>query len=136
MFLNKKRLLNWKNKGKIIPKINNQKELDNIINKIKNEKDNSKYISMIFDHVRGYHTKFVINHKYEKLKTPFITFRDYNSDIKDNIMKEYNENVIEENKILSKYSNQIIYVLLDASHIIWTLDNYKKTIIDTIEMIN
>jgi hypothetical protein len=41
--------MTWNNKGKIIPKINNQKTLDNIIDKIKNEKDNSKYISMIFD---------------------------------------------------------------------------------------
>jgi hypothetical protein len=134
--LNKKRLLTWKNKGKIISKINNQKELDEIIYKIKNEKNNTKYINMIESYIRGYHTKFVIKQKYEKLKTPFITFRDYNSNNDDNIMKEYNDNVIEENKILSKYDNHIIYVLLDASHMIWNNNNYKNTIINTIIMIN
>ena len=133
--LNKKRLLNWKNKEKIIPKISNQKELDDIINKIKSEKNNTVYIKMIFDYVRGTHTKFVIKQKYEKLKTPFITFRDYNSDTKDDKeMIDHNNNVIQENNILSKYKNNIIYVLLDASHIIWSKDNYKKTIIDTIYM--
>ena len=134
--LNKKRLLNWKKKGKIIPKISNQKILDEIINKIKSEKDNSKYISMIFDYVRAMHTKFVIKQDYENLKTPCITFRDYTSDTNnDNTIIEHNNNVIEENNILSNYINQIIYVLLDASHMIWSKDNYKKTIIDTIKMI-
>ena len=56
-----------KNKGKIIPKINNQKTLDNIIDKIKNEKDNFKYVSMVFDYVRGPHTKFCIKQKYENI---------------------------------------------------------------------
>jgi thioesterase domain-containing protein len=37
--LNKQRLMRWKDKGKIIPKINNQKTLDDIVDKIKNEKD-------------------------------------------------------------------------------------------------
>jgi len=130
--LNKKRLLSWKKKGKIIPKINNQKSLDSIMDKIKNEKNNSMYIRMIFDFVRDIHTKFVIKKKYEKLNVPFITFRDYESNPKDDII-EYNNNVLEENKILSKYSNHIIYILLDASHIIWTNDNYKNTIIKTIK---
>lgn len=135
--LNKKRLLNWDKKGKIIPKIDNQKTLDNIMDKIKNEKDNSKYISIIFDYVRGTHTKFCIKQDYEKLKTPCITFRDYNSNAEnDNTMIEHNNNVLEKNKILSKYNNHIIYVLLDASHIIWENDNYKNTIILTIKLIN
>ena len=134
--LNKKRLLNWKNKGKIVTKINNQTILDNIIDKIKNEKDNSKYIQMIFDYVRYTHTKFVIKQNYEKLNIPFITFRDFNSDPKDDITnKEFNNNVLQENSILSKYDNHIIYILLDASHIIWLQDNYKNTIIKTINML-
>ena len=133
--LNKKRLLNWKKKGKIIPKINNQKTLDDIMDKIYNEKDNSKYISMIFDYVRGTHTKFCIKQNYEKINIPCITFRDFNSDIKDEIMKQHNELVLEENKILSKYNNHIIYTLLDASHAIWEKDNYKNTIIQTIKLL-
>jgi hypothetical protein len=134
--LNKHRLLTWKNKGKIIPKINNQKTLDNIIDKIKNEKDNSKYISMIFDYVRGTHTKFCIKQNYEKINMPIITFRDFNSDVKDDIiMKEYNDYVLRENNILSKYTNHIIYVLLDATHEIWLKDNYKNTIIQTLKLL-
>ena len=134
--LNKQRLLTWKNKGKIIPKINNQKVLDNIIDKIKNEKDNSKYISMIFDYVRGTHTKFCIKQKYENINIPFITFRDFNSDVKDDIiMKQYNNMVLQENNILSKYTNHIIYVLLDATHEIWLKDNYKNTIIQTLKLL-
>jgi len=70
--LNKQRLLIWKNKGKIIPKINNQKTLDNIIDKIKNEKDNMKYINMIESYIRGTHTKFCIKQNYEKMNIPFI----------------------------------------------------------------
>jgi len=130
--LNKKRLSNWKKKGKIIPKINNQKTLDDIMDKIKNEKDNSVYIQMIFDYVRGIHTKFAIKQNYEKLNVSFITFRDYESNPKDNF-NEHNINVLEENKILSKYSNHLIYIMLDASHAIWTNDNYKNTIIKTIK---
>ena len=134
--LNKKRLLNWKKKGKIIPKINNQKELDDIIYKIKNEEDNSKYIRIIFDYVRDIHTKVVMKKNYEKLNIPFITFRDFNSNPQnDNEMIEYNNNIIEENKILEKYNNHIIYTLLDASHIIWTKENYKNTIIQTVKML-
>ena len=76
----------WKNKGKIIPKINNQKTLDNIIDKIKNKKNNSKYINMIFDYIRGNHTKFCIKQKYENINITFITFRDFNSDVKDDII--------------------------------------------------
>ena len=130
--LNKKRLLSWKAKGKIVNNIINQKSLDIIINKIKNEKDNNRYIKMIFDYVRYTHTKFVIKKNYEKLNIPFIIFRDYESH-PNNDMIEYNNNVLEENNILSKYLNYIIYVLLDASHIIWTNDNYKNTIIKTIQ---
>ena len=96
--LNKQRLLTWKNKGKIIPKINNQKTLDNIIDKIKNEKDNMKYINMIESYFRGTHTKFCIKQNYEKMNIPFITFRDFNSDVKDDIiMKQYNNMVLLEN---------------------------------------
>jgi len=106
--LNKQRLMTWRNKGKIIPKINNQKILDNIMDspspsrgdKIKNEKNNSKYINMILDYVRGTHTKFCIKQNYEKINIPFITFRDFNSDIKDDIiMKQYNNMVLQENNI-------------------------------------
>jgi hypothetical protein len=133
--LNKQRLLTWRNKGKIIPKINNQKTLDNIIDKIKNEKDNSKYISMIFDYVRGTHTKFCMKQKYEKINIPFITFRDFNSDVKDDIMKQYNNMVLNENNILSKYTKHIVYILLDATHEIWLNDNYKNTIIQTLRLL-
>ena len=101
--LNKQRLLIWKNKGKIIPKINNQKTLDNII---------------------------------DKINIPFITFRDFNSDVKDDIiMKQHNILVLQENNILSKYTNHIIYVLLDATHEIWLNDNYKNTIIQTLRLL-
>jgi predicted esterase len=132
--LNKQRLMRWKDKGKIIPKINNQKTLDDIVDKIKNEKDNSKYISMIFDYVRGTHTKFCIKRNYEKLNIPFITFRDFNSDVKDDvIMKQHNNMTLQENNILSKYTNHIVYVLLDATHEIWLHDNYKNTIIQTLK---
>ena len=41
---------------------------------------------MIFDYVRGIHTKFCIKQNYEKINIPFITFRDFNSDIKDDII--------------------------------------------------
>jgi 2-oxoglutarate dehydrogenase complex dehydrogenase (E1) component-like enzyme len=36
--------------------------------------------------------------------------------------------------ILSKYTNHIIYVLLDATHEIWLNDNYKNTIIQTLRL--
>ena len=134
--MNKQRLDTWKSKGKIIPKINNQTVLDDIIYKIKNEKDNDKYIKMIFDYVRGMHTKFCIKQKYELLDIPFITFRDFNSDVKnDVIMKQFNDNVLKENQILSKYSNHLIYVLLDATHDLWSRPDYKNTIIKTIKLI-
>ena len=134
--LNKQRLLSWKNKGKIIPKISNQKTLETLLDKIKNKKDNSKYINIIFAYVRGTHTKFCIKQNYEKINIPFITFRDFNSDPKvDIIMKEYNNMVLQENSILSKYKNHIIYILLDASHNVWLNDNYKNTIIQTLKLL-
>jgi hypothetical protein len=69
-----------------------------------------------------------IKQNYEKINIPFITFRDFNSDPKDDIiMKEYNNMVLQENSIFSKYKNHIIYILLDASHNIWLNDNYKNT---------
>jgi len=134
--MNKQRLDTWASKGKIIPTINNQKTLDEIIYKIKNERDNDKYINMIFDYVRGSHTKFCIKQKYENINIPFITFRDFNSDVKDDIiMKHYNNMVLQENNILSKYNNHIIYVLLNATHEIWLNDNYKNTIIQTLKLL-
>lgn len=133
--LNKKRLLTWKNKGKIIPKINNQQTLDSIIDKIKNETDNQKYIDMIMTYIRSTHTKFAIKQNYEKINLPFITFRDFNSDIKNDEMKEYNLNVLEENDILSNYSNHIIYILLDATHMLWLYSNNSNTIIQTLKFI-
>ena len=133
--LNKQRLLIWKNKGKIIPKINNQKTLDNIIDKIKTEKDNMKYINMIESYIRGTHTKFCIKQNYEKMNIPFITFRDFNSDVKDDIMKQYNNMVLQENNILSKYTKHIVFILLDATHEIWLNDNYKNTIIQTLKLL-
>jgi hypothetical protein len=89
---------------------------------------------MIFDYVRGTHTKFCIKRNYEKLNIPFITFRDFNSDVKDDvIMKQHNNMTLQENNILSKYTNHIVYVLLDATHEIWLHDNYKNTIIQTLK---
>jgi hypothetical protein len=73
--------------------------------------------------------------KYEKINIPFITFRDFNSDVKDDIMKQYNNMVLQENNILSKYTKHIIYVLLDATHEIWLNDNYKNTIIQTLKLL-
>jgi len=134
--LNHQRLSLWAKKNKIIPKINNQSDLDEIIFKIKHEADNSKYINMIFDYVRGTHTQFCIKQNYEKLKIPFITFRDFNSTIKTAIDEQYNNNVIEENSILYNYNNHIIYVLLDATHDLWLKPNYKNTIIQTLNLIN
>jgi hypothetical protein len=133
--LNKQRLQRWARKGKKIPVINNQKTLNQIIDKIKLEKDNSKYIQIIFDYVRGIHTKFCIKQKYEQINLPFITFRDFNSIASNAEMIEYNNNVIKENEILGKYNNNIIYTLLDATHIIWSLNKYKNTIIQTIKLL-
>ena len=135
--INKQQLLIWKNEGKNIPKINNQKTLNIIVDKIKNEKDNLKYINMIFDYVRESNTKFCIKQNYEKMDIPFITFRNFDSDIKNNkiISKYNNNNVLLENKILSKYKNHIIYVLLDATHVIWLKDNYRNTIIQTLKLL-
>ena len=54
----------------------------------------------------------------------------FNSYVKNNIiMEQYNNMVLQENNILSKYINHIIYVLLDATHEIWLIPNYKNTII-------
>ena len=134
--LNKQRLITWKNKGKIIPKINNIKTLGTILDKIKNEKNNSKYINMIFYYVRYTHTQFCLKQNYEKLDIKFITFRDFNSDTKDELnMKQFNDNILQENNILSKYNNHIIYILLNATHTIWLNENYKNTIIQTIKTI-
>lgn len=91
---------------------------------------------MIESYIRGTHTKFCIKQNYEKMNIPFITFRDFNSDVKDDIiMKQFNDMVLQENNILSKYTNHIIYVLLDATHEIWLNDNYKNTIIQTLRLL-
>ena len=50
------------------------------------------------------------------------------------IMEQYNNKVLQENNILSKYNNHLIYILLDATHMIWLNDNYKNTIIQTITL--
>ena len=60
------------------------------------------FFTVLVDNIHGQRLS-----NYEKIKIPFITFRDYNSDISDNINKEHNENVIQENEILSKYKNNI-----------------------------
>jgi hypothetical protein len=49
-------------------------------------------------------------------------------------MEQYNNMVLQENNILSKYNNHLIYILLDATHMIWLNDNYKNTIIQTITL--
>ena len=124
------RLLAWKKKGKVIPKIKNQKELNDIIDKIKMEKDNMKYINIIFDYVRGTHTKYCIKNNFEKINIPFITFRNFNSNPINDMEKDYNNNVVMENKILSNYNNHKIFILFDSTHEIWLYDQYKKQIIN------
>jgi hypothetical protein len=143
--LNKQRLSNWANQGKIIKQIDNQKTLNTILDKIKNKKDNTKYIHMIFYYVRALHTKFCIKYNYEKINIPLITFRDFNLDFKYDMIKRNdnnnkhqennNNNALIENKILSKYKNHIIYILLDATHVVWAKDNYKDIIIKVLQFL-
>jgi hypothetical protein len=133
--LNKQRITRWKAKGKIPQKITNQKMLNSIVSKIKNGSDNQKYLDMIFDYVRIMHTKHCIKQKYEKINLPFVTFRDFNIDLTNDINVSYNNMVLKENKILSKYDNHSIYILLDATHDIWLHDKYKKLILNTLKNI-
>uniref|UniRef100_A0A6C0EE40 Uncharacterized protein n=1 Tax=viral metagenome TaxID=1070528 RepID=A0A6C0EE40_9ZZZZ len=62
---------------------------------------------------------------------PFITFRDFNSNVNDDIIiNQYNNSVLHENNILSKYNNHIIYILLDPTHeIIIIISIFIKLII-------
>ncbi len=46
-----------------------------------------------------------------------------------------NNNALIENKILSKYKNHIIYILLDATHVVWANDNYKDIIIKVLQFL-
>lgn len=89
---------------------------------------------MIFDYTRGTHRKYAIRQNYEKIDLSFVTFRDLNSDSKnDSITKEYNDNIVKENNILSKYNNHTIYILLDATHEIWLHPVHKKQIMQTLK---
>jgi hypothetical protein len=130
-FLRKRTYFN----GKIVTKIKNQEQLDDILHKIKTKKDNEKYINIIFDYVRWLHTKWCIKQDYKKLDTKFITFRDFNVNIQDNIDQEHNDMVREENKILKKCKNNMIYILLDATHMIWKYKHNKKLIIETLKLL-
>lgn len=133
--LNKQRLKRWKEQNKLPFNISSQKTLDSIIDKIKNEKENEKYINMIFDFVRISHTKHCIKQNYEKLTLPFITFRDFNIDFEnDTIAERHNTMVLDENKILNKNDNQIIYILLNATHELWLHNKYKNLIVKTIKL--
>ena len=133
----KQRLINWKKKGKNVDLIKSQTKLDEIMkNIIKNGDD--KNIFKILDHKRYEHTLNCISKKYENIikDINFTIFRDYNSKIKDDIDKQLNEYAILEDKILSKLSKKYkIFWQIDASHTLWSKEEYKKQILNYIKSI-
>lgn len=136
--LNKLRAMGWKEKGKIIPKINNQKSLDHIIDMIKLRKDN-RYIDMMFDYIRSQHVRHCNEQKYYKINIPFITFRNFNSNSNQENFKYsnnvHNNNVWQEIDRLNRFKNHVVYRLLDATHTVWMDEKHKNTIIQTLKWI-
>jgi predicted peptidase len=131
----RQRLTNWKKKGKKVSLIKSQKQLDLIMNKIIKEKDWNES-RKILDYKRYEHTKKCISKKYQNIikNIKFTIFRDYNSEIKDEIDKQFNEYALLENKILSKLSKKYqIFWQIDASHTLWSKKKYKKQILDYIK---
>jgi len=131
----KQRLINWKNKGKNVKLIKNQKQLNNIMDKIINENDTNS-IRQIIDNKRYEHTKVCIKSKYQNIikKIKFTIFRDYNSKIKDDQDKQHNEYSLLENDILSKVSNKYqIFWQIDAGHGLWFNKKYKEQIVNYIK---
>ena len=131
----KTRLDNWKKKGKIVKEIKTQKELDDIITNIKTQKDNEKYIQMIMSHVRLKHTQDCIEYNFAKLikKIDYYVFRDFNSNINDEIYKEFNTNAMNEHNLLINNKKYHIYWMIDGSHLIWEQENYKNLILSVVK---
>lgn len=134
----KQRLINWKKKGKNVKLIKDQKELDDVMDKIIKNKD-SNAIQKILEHKRYEHTKKCIIKKYQYIikKVKFTLFRDYNSKVKDDMDKQFNEYALLENKILSKLSNKYqVFWQIDAGHVLWFNKLYKEQIINYIKCIS
>lgn len=131
----KQRLINWKNENKKILFIKSQKQLDLLMNKITNEKD-FKSLKKIMRYKRYEHTKKCIDKKYQNIikNIKFTIFRDYNSEIKDKIDKQFNDYALLENKILSKISKKYqIFWQIDASHTLWSKEEYKNQILNYVK---
>lgn len=93
---------------------------------------------MIFDHVRLHHTKDCIKYNFQNIihSVNYIVFRNYNSNIINDIDNQFNSNAILEHNILNKYdkfNKYTIYWLINASHIIWSNEKNKKFIINIIK---
>jgi len=131
----KQRLINWKKKGKKVNIINSQKKLNVIMDKIIKEKDWNEILK-IMNHKRYEHTKKCINKKYQNIikNIKFTIFRDYNSKIEDGNNKQFNEYALLENKILSKLSKKYqIFWQIDASHTLWSKEEYKNQILNYVK---
>ena len=131
----KQRLTNWKKKGKKVKLIKTQKELDTIMNKIMKNKD-KEAIQKILNHKRYEHTKRCIEVKYQNIikNIKFTIFRDYDSQRKDEIDKQFNDYSLLENDIMSKLSkNYQIFWQIDAGHGLWFNKLYKEQIINYIK---
>ena len=55
--------------------------------------------------------------------------RDFNSNMNDEINKEFNMNAITEHNKLVNKDNYNIFWLVDASHMVWYNKHYKKMIL-------
>ena len=109
--------------------------MDLIINRLINNKDRDS-LNKIVNHKRYEHTKKCINKKYQNIikNTKFTIFRDYNSEIKDDIDKQFNDYALLENNILSKLSkNYQIFWQIDASHTLWSKEEYKNQILNYVK---
>lgn len=130
----KQRLANWKKNGKKVKSITKQKELDTIVKRLKEEMLNSDR-KKIMNHKRLEHTNKCIRSKYQDLikKHKFTLFRDYVANPKNNIDLQYNDYVLREHEILSKYKKYKVYWMLNASHTIWSNEIYKNIILDYVK---
>jgi len=90
------------------------------------------------EHGRLNHTIDCIKYKFENIITSieYSVFRDYNSVLKDEIDIEFNTNAMNEHQILDNKKNKYnIYWLVNAGHMVWRNEGYKKQIINIVKNI-
>ena len=93
--------------------------------------------SKIIDHIRYEHTLKCIKYNYQTIvkKIKFTVFRDFNG--KNNTDDQFNNYALLENEILSKICKKYqIFWQINAGHVLWFNEMYKKQIINYIKHAN